>query len=428
MRSKSDSTWTKRDQAALPRLRFPEFDGSWKREALGDVATFRSGGTPSKQNEAYWNGDIPWVTAASMYSTVLDSSELMITRLAVEDGAPIVAEGTMLILVRGSMLYNRVPIGITVKEVSFNQDVKALTIKSGVRSEFLLQEMIAFEDRIPIDKTGIGAGKIETDELKQLEIFVPIESEQQKVADCLSSLDASIDAESRKLDALKVHKQSLMQQLFPAAGERAPRLRFAGFRKAWSNAKLGELSVVVRGGSPRPIDSYMTDADDGLNWLKIGDVDKASKYIERTREKVIPAALGKTRQIHPGDLILSNSMSFGRPFISKIVACIHDGWLAITEIQKQVDQEFLYYFLSSEVSQAYFQTLAAGSGVKNLNADSIKQLPLSFPDQAEQQQITSCLSFLDELLEKQSSKIALLEQHKRGLMQGLFPSSRMQVP
>ena len=114
--------------------------------------------------------------------------------------------------------------------------------------------------------------------------------------------------------------------------------------------------------------------------------------------------------------------------VIELVMTVRKTRKTVSEIQKQVDQEFLYYFLSSEVSQAYFQTLAAGSGVKNLNADSSKQLPLSFPDQAEQQQITSCLSFLDELLEKQSSKIALLEQHKRGLMQGLFPSSRMQVP
>ena len=202
-----------------------------------------------------------------------------------------------------------------------------------------------------------------------------------------------------------------------------PPLRFPEFRgkEGWTGATLGDLSEVVRGGSPRPIDGFLTTAADGLNWLKIGDVDKEAKYVTHTAEKVRPEALSKTRVVNPGDLILSNSMSFGRPYILQIKTCIHDGWIAITEIAKKADRDFLYYSISAPSSQSYFVDNAAGSGVQNLNADIIKALPVTFPSPAEQQKIAECLSSVDEVIAAQARKLDALKTHKKGLMQQLFP-------
>ena len=202
-----------------------------------------------------------------------------------------------------------------------------------------------------------------------------------------------------------------------------PKLRFPEFRYAegWSSTVLGELSEVVRGGSPRPIDGFLTTAVDGLNWLKIGDVDKEAKYVTQTAEKVRPEALSKTRVVSPGDLILSNSMSFGRPYILQIKTCIHDGWIAVTHIENEVTRDFLYYFISGPKSQNYFLNNAAGSGVQNLNADIIKALPVFYTSSAEQQKIADCLSSLDELIAAQARKVDALKTHKKGLMQQLFP-------
>ncbi len=202
-----------------------------------------------------------------------------------------------------------------------------------------------------------------------------------------------------------------------------PKLRFPEFRGAqgWDNAILGDLSEVVRGGSPRPIDGFLTTDANGLSWLKIGDVDKEAKYVTRTAEKVRPEALSKTRVVKPGDLILSNSMSFGRPYILQIETCIHDGWIAITDIAKKADRDFLYYSISTPDSQSYFVDNAAGSGVQNLNADIIKALPVRFPKPAEQQKIAEFLSSLDELMAAQARKVDALKTHKKGLMQQLFP-------
>ena len=184
---------------------------------------------------------------------------------------------------------------------------------------------------------------------------------------------------------------------------------------------MGELSEILRGGSPRPIENYLTRDANGLNWLKIGDVDKEAKYVTRTEERVRQEALNKTRVVKPGDLILSNSMSFGRPYILEIETCIHDGWIAITDISTQIERDYLYYLISAPSSQIFFIANAAGSGVQNLNADIIKSLPICFPTPLEQQKIADCLSSVDELMAVQSRKLGALKTHKKGLMQQLFP-------
>jgi type I restriction enzyme S subunit len=122
-------------------------------------------------------------------------------------------------------------------------------------------------------------------------------------------------------------------------------------------------------------------------------------------------------------------MSFGRPYILKITTCIHDGWIAIRKISNKTFEDYLYYFISSESSQSYFQTNAAGAAVKNLNAEIIKLLPIYLPkNKKEQQKIASCLSSLDEVIAAHSQKLDLLKNHKKGMMQNLFPQEGEKVP
>ncbi len=212
--------------------------------------------------------------------------------------------------------------------------------------------------------------------------------------------------------------------------ELKPRLRFPEFQDAgeWEVKRLDDFATIVRGGSPRPIDEYVTNDTNGLNWLKIGDIDKESKFVTSTQEKVIPAALTKTRVVNPGDLILSNSMSFGRPYILKIQTCIHDGWIAVSEINKSLDRDYLYYLMMTSDCQTYFSDNAAGSGVQNLNAEIIKLLPVSYPHKKEQQKIADCLSSIDELITAQTQKLVTLKTHKKGLMQQLFPAEGETLP
>ena len=173
----------------------------------------------------------------------------------------------------------------------------------------------------------------------------------------------------------------------------------------WSYERLGNICSIARGGSPRPIESYLTDAEDGLNWIKIGDTEQGGKYIYSTKEKIRPEGIYKTRYVHSGDFLLTNSMSFGRPYILKTDGCIHDGWLVIGDIEAVFIQDYLYYMLSSSIMYDLLSKLAAGSTVKNLKSDSVKSLIVPIPPRKEQKKISkhienifSCISPIEESL------------------------------
>lgn len=206
-----------REGETRPRLRFPEFRDAPDLEAkvLSELVKFSSGGTPSKAAPNYWGGDIPWISASSMHDMIIEDADQRVTKEAIGNGTRLARKGCILVLVRGSMLFKRVPICISTRDVAFNQDVKALAVLPDMVAMFLLYQLVAMSPRIPINETGIGAGKIETEVLENLEIWVPGIAEQQRIADCLSSLDTQITAETQQLIALKIHKQGLMQQLFP---------------------------------------------------------------------------------------------------------------------------------------------------------------------------------------------------------------------
>lgn len=162
----------------------------------------------------------------------------------------------------------------------------------------------------------------------------------------------------------------------------------------WKWARFGNLTYIVRGGSPRPIKEFITTREDGINWIKIGDVEKGGKYICSTHEKIIPEGESKSRRVYPGDFLLTNSMSFGRPYISQIEGCIHDGWLLIHGLGG-FDPDYLYYLLSSAYMYGQFTEKASGSTVDNLNIDKVKAAIIPLPPLAEQKRI---VERLDQIL------------------------------
>ena len=163
----------------------------------------------------------------------------------------------------------------------------------------------------------------------------------------------------------------------------------------WRWVRLGEVLVIERGGSPRPIKNYITDSPDGVNWIKIGDTEKGGKYINHTQEKIIPEGLRKSRAVFKGDFLLSNSMSFGRPYILNIDGAIHDGWLVLRPIAEIFDKDYLYYVLSSPMVYYQFCNRVAGAVVNNLNSDKVALTIVPVPPLAEQKRI---VAKLEELL------------------------------
>ena len=167
--------------------------------------------------------------------------------------------------------------------------------------------------------------------------------------------------------------------------------------ESWEWCKLGYVAEIARGGSPRPIKEYLTDEPNGLNWIKIGDTEKGGKFINSCKEKIKPEGLKKTRMVHPGDFLLTNSMSFGRPYITNIKGCIHDGWLMISPYAGAFDQLYLYYLLSSVFAFKQFSDKVAGAVVQNLNSDKVAASCIPLPPLAEQHRI---VEKIEELLSK----------------------------
>ncbi|WP_278802589.1 restriction endonuclease subunit S [Marinobacter nauticus] len=183
--------------------------------------------------------------------------------------------------------------------------------------------------------------------------------------------------------------------------------------RTWIWCSLDRIAVIARGGSPRPIKAYTTTEPNGLNWIKIGDAKKGSRLITEAAEKIIPEGLRKTRMVYPGDLILSNSMSFGQPYILDIEGCIHDGWLLLRTPEGLVDKVFLYYLLLSPYAMNAFTDSAAGAVVQNLNADKVRLLQVPLPPLEEQhrivQKVDELMALCDRLEQQTSDQ---LEAHE----------------
>ena len=168
----------------------------------------------------------------------------------------------------------------------------------------------------------------------------------------------------------------------------------------WCWIRLQEIADIARGGSPRPIEDYLTNDESGINWIKIGDTKPGSKYIVSAKEKIKAEGKNHSRYVQAGDFLLTNSMSFGRPYILKIDGCIHDGWLVFANIKNCLLQDYLYHALSSKYIYDSFSLVAAGSTVKNLKSDTVKQVLFPLPPIDEQKRILEEIERIIEIIEK----------------------------
>ncbi len=178
----------------------------------------------------------------------------------------------------------------------------------------------------------------------------------------------------------------------------------------WEMVKLGEETKIVRGGSPRPIQKFITDGK-GINWIKIGDVAEGEKYITKTKQRIIHEGTSKTRLVKGGDFLLSNSMSFGRPYIVRIDGAIHDGWLLLRINNKtRLFQDYLYYVLGSNIVKSQYEKLATGGVVRNLNSDLVKSIEIPLPPLETQTKIAAQIEKEQSLVNANKELITLFEQ------------------
>ena len=256
---------------------------------------------------------------------------------------------------------------------------------------------------------------------------VPPIVEQSRIANFLDKKCAEIDElialQEQMIAQLTTYKQSVITETVTKGLDSNVKMKDSGVEwigeipEHWDMLMLKNVVSIKRGGSPRPIEEYISDI--GYNWIKIGDTTKGSKYIYSCQVKIKESGLSKTRKVQVDDLILTNSMSFGEPYILKIDGCIHDGWVVFSDY-KNIDKEFLYYFLLSPFCKQQFDLQVAGGVVQNLNIDKIGTTLLLLPPIKEQSRIATYLDQkckeIDELIFVKKEKIEKLKAYKKSVI------------
>lgn len=326
----------------------------------------------------------------------------------------------ILIAEDGANDVNNYPIHYVNGEVWVNNHAHVLQGKDGIaNTKFLKYALSKMDFRSHL--VGGSRAKLNANIMMAMEVKLPLNASEQKLlGEFLDDVDGEILLRQHKIQKLQQFRQAMLTKLFPREGAAEPELRFRGFSDKWRMEKFSKLVFIERGGSPRPIDSYITNAEDGLNWVKIGDAPKYGIYITHTAEKIKPAGLSMTRQVYPGDLILSNSMSFGRPYIMTITGCIHDGWLLIRNSNKIFDLKFLYCLLGSPNVLKQYKALAAGSAVNNLNKALVGSVIIQYPSMEEQKQIGKFFDQLDSFISLQQKKLERMQRLKGALLEKMF--------
>ena len=256
---------------------------------------------------------------------------------------------------------------------------------------------------------GMGVPTLNRNVVHKEAVLVPPLSEQRRIVSVLDAAFAGLATAEANTRQNLTNARELYESQLNAVFDSAP--------AHWTEDSLGNICEIARGGSPRPIKSYITTASDGVNWVKIGDATASEKYIYETKQKIKPAGVQRSRMVFDGDFLLSNSMSFGRPYIMRTNGAIHDGWLVLRDQGGVFDQDFLYLFLSSRFAFDQLDRMAAGSVVRNLNTESVRALRVRLPCKEEQEVVANTLggiagqsATLAKLAERKLAALAALKQ------------------
>jgi len=329
--------------------------GEWVETTLGGVADFLSGGTPSKDRADYWGGSIPWVSAKDMKRFRLHDTEDHLTSEGAENGTKVVPLGTVLLLARGMTLLNDVPICVVGQAMAFNQDVKALRPKPGVRNEFLPYLLLGHKERLlaSVDLAGHGTGRLNSDELKSLDVQLPPEPEQRAIAHILGTLDDKIELNRRMSETLEAIARALFKSWFvdfdpvrAKAEGRDPGLRkpladlfpsrfvdseLGEIPEGWAVRPIGELADVVGGSTPRTERPEYWDGGTH-HWVTPKDLSELSMpVLLDTERKITDAGLAQISSglLPRGTVLLSSRAPIGYLAIAEVPVAVNQGFIAM---------------------------------------------------------------------------------------------------
>ncbi len=422
----------KQNAGLVPKLRFPEFRGAgeWEEKPLSRICRITQGGTPDTTIAAYWGGTIQWLTPAEMGKST--NKYIKETARTITEKGLVNCSSEML-PVNSVIISTRAPIGhLTINQapMAINQGCRGLVINSGFNVHFIFFTLE--KSKVQLNDLGAGNTFKELSGATLKNFCIPLsnlEAEQQKIADCLTSLDELIHLEAEKLAAIKAHKKGLMQQLFPAEGQTLPKLRFPEFQDAgeWEERELGPMTTKIGSGiTPTGGDkNYKTEGRPFVRSQNIGWGELILEDVAFIDEET-HQSFGST-EICANDVLLNiTGASIGRSAIadSRIEGGNVNQHVCIIRTKfGYLNHTLLNQFLISERGQKQIDSFQAGGNRQGLNFAQIRSFGIPVPPtKTEQQKIADCLSALDTQITAQAEKIESLKTHKKGLMQQLFPS------
>ena len=375
-----------------PKIRFKGFTDTWEQRKLLDVAYYKNG--KAHENDINENGK--YIVVNSKFV----STDGKVRKYSNKQNEPLNKNDIAFVL-------SDVPNGKAIAKIfvvdksgkyTLNQRIAGITPHYNINPKYLAITMNRNKYFLQFDD-GVKQTNLSLNDMQKYENYYPTKREQDKLGYIFDNIDNLITLHQRKYDKLVDIKKALLEKMFPKNNSNIPEIRFKGFTDAWEQRKVGDCVLIQRGGSPRPIESYLTkDNINGINWVKIGDVKTGERYITKTTEKIIPSGVKHSREVFPGDLILSNSMSFGRPYIVGIYGCIHDGWLVIKDVNDMFDKEYLLQLLSSEYMYSQYRQLASGGVVNNLNSALVQNTNIIVTKKAEQKSLGELFKRIDNLI------------------------------
>lgn len=281
----------------------------------------------------------------------------------------------------GFVSYWQIPIYVS--------DAFSIDSKESLHKKYLFYFLKRNQRKIYETQKGAGVPHVHGKDIAGFEIPLPPLSVQQEIVRVLDSFTAMITNLETELASRQKQYEHYRNQLL-TFDENAEGV-------VWKT--LGEIAKIARGASPRPIKSYITNSSSGVNWIKIGDVEPGAKYITKSCEKITEEGAKKSRFLHAGDFILSNSMSFGRPYILKIDGCIHDGWISMSGFESYVNSDYMYYVLNTYNIQSYWNSKANdGGAMSNLNSDIVNSTIIPVPSLQRQKEIVEILDTFEALI------------------------------
>lgn len=403
-------------KTVVPALRFPEFQGmnGWEEKKLEEIGNFIGGGTPNTAIQEYWDGGIPWYTPTEIKNGDLKSSNRTITEKGLKNSsAKLLPQGAILITTRATIG----DVAISKKECTTNQGFQSLVVNDSESNLFWFYWIIRHKEELIKRASGSTFKEISKNEIINITSYSPKKQEQQKIAACLSSLDELIEATAQKVKALKEHKKGLMQRLFPAEGKNVPDLRFPEFQgmNGWEKKQVKDFGEVITGNTPSKKEEKYWNGD--FVWITAQDF--KGKYINDSILKLTKFGKDKARVIPKNSVLVTCIASIGLNAINKVECSTNQQINAIC-CNQEYNYEYMYYLVTYNTKN--LKQLAGQTAVPIITKKSFEEFEVyAIENYDEQQKIANCLFSLDELIEATSRKVEILKEHKKGLMQQLFP-------